>query len=314
MKNKLRLLLGLSGTEPLPDAKKKKIQWETLTQKVKFSAILIVVIFEVFFFYYLAKTYGMIGDSVTSGDKIAVIDFNNEVTQEYVNTIINQMDDIREDDGYLEVLFIMNSPGGSPTASEELSEYLRDYTGDKNVTMYIQSSAASGGYYIASAVKPLYTNKNAIVGSIGVIMPHYNIGKLAETIGIEEDDLSAGEFKKPVSFFKKMNEKEKTYLKKHLLTPIYDNFIAAVAENRGLSVDELSPYAEGKIYTGNDKKILGVLVDKVTVLHKLKEKIKKQYEQEVAFVSVATRKGNILFGDKIKFDISLDTNFGPSLK
>ncbi len=50
----------------------------------------------------------------------------------------------------------MNSGGGSPTASEELSQYLKDFQRDKNITIYIESIAASGGYYIASAVKPIY--------------------------------------------------------------------------------------------------------------------------------------------------------------
>ncbi len=37
--------------------------------------------------------------------------------------------------------------------------------------------AASGGYYIASAIKPLYANKNAIVGPIGLLCLIINFGR-----------------------------------------------------------------------------------------------------------------------------------------
>ncbi len=123
----------------------------------------------------------------------------------------------------------MNSPGGSPTASEELSEYLKDFQKDKNITMYIQSIGASGGYYIASAIKPLYANKNAIVGSIGVVMPHYNLKELAKKIGVEEDYLMAGKFKKPISLLEKIDKENREYITKHLLEPTYQNFIESVA-------------------------------------------------------------------------------------
>lgn len=148
---------------------------------------------------------------------------------------------------------------------------------------------------------------------IGVIMPHYNMKGLAETIGVEEDDLSAGEFKKPVSFFRKMTDKEKEYLKKQMLTPTYNNFIASVAENRGVSKEKILPYTEGKIYIGNDESIQGVLVDEVVVLHRLKEKMKKKYSEEVSFVNLAVGPQNKLFGGNVEFNINLNTDLKQSM-
>jgi len=84
-----------------------------------------------------------------------VIQYNREVTEEYTTTVMEKMDEVLEDESFKSVLFIMGSPGGSPTASEELSEYLKEFQKEMNVTMYVDSIAASGGYYIASAVKPL---------------------------------------------------------------------------------------------------------------------------------------------------------------
>ena len=254
----------------------KRAKWNLRSSKIKTYMFIVAIVAEIAFFYYMAKAYGLVEDSVASGDKIAVIDFKEQVTQEYVNKIIKSMDKVKKNKEYEEVLFIMNSPGGSPTASEELSEYLKAYNKSKPITMYIQGIAASGGYYIASAIKPLYSNKNAIVGSIGVIMPHYSIGKLADKIGIEEDDLSAGKFKKPISMFKKIQKDDKEYLKKQILTPMYNNFVESVAQNRELNVSEVLPYAEGKIYMANNKEIDGILVDKIIVLSSLKQQIRDE--------------------------------------
>ena len=306
---------GLFGKkEPTEVLEQKKAAWDARSSKIKTWMFVIAIVFEIALLAFVAKQYGLLGEGVPLGQKVAVVDFNQPVTQAFVNDVMKSMDKVKEDKDYNEVLFIMNSPGGSPTASEELSEYLKDYSKEKNVTMYIQSIAASGGYYIASAIKPLIVNKNAMVGSIGVIMPHYNIGKLAEKIGVEEDDLSSGEYKKPISFFKKVGEKERAYLKKQLLTPTYNNFIDAVAVNRGLTRDKLLPYTEGKIFVGNDKSIKNILVDEVLVIHKLKERMKNKLGKKVAFVDILPKEELGFLKDKIEFKFSLDSKFDEGLR
>jgi protease-4 len=292
----------------------KKAGWELVSAKIKTAMFILAIVAEIGLLVWLAKSYGILGKSIPTGDKVAVIDFKEPVTQKYVNDVIKNMDKVKKDKDYGEVLFIMNSPGGSPTASEELSEYLKDYNKEKNVTMYIQGVAASGGYYIASAIKPLIANKNAIVGSIGVILPHYNIGKLADKIGIEEDDLSSGEYKKPISFFKKVGDKEKAYIKEQLLTPTYNNFIDSVAVNRGISREKLLPYTEGKIYVANSPEIKDILVDEVLVLHRLKARIKKRLDKKVSFVDIMPSDEMGFLKDKIEFKFSLDSGFDEGLR
>lgn len=312
--SKIKGLFGFSDVTEIATVRRRKKQWETASAKVKTFAFVVLVFGELAFFYAMLQNYGLIEERAAVGDKIAVVDFNEAVTQEYVNKVIKQLEKIKDNEEYKEVLFVVNSPGGSPTASEELSEYLKDFKEEKPVTMYIQEIAASGAYYIASSVKPLYTNKNALVGSIGVILPHYSIGELAQKVGVEEDDVSAGEFKKPISMFKKIGDEEKDYLKKQMITPTYKNFIRAVATNRGISEDKLLPYTEGKIYIGNNPDIKDVLVDEVTVLHRLKAKMKDRYENiSFAEVKLSDKKG--LFGSKVELDVKLDSDmFNASLR
>jgi len=241
----------------------------------------------------------------SKGDKIAVIRYNKEVTEKYGSDIMDRLDRVKTDPSYKAVLFVMSSPGGSPTASEELSEYLKDFQKDKNITMYIESIAASGGYYIASAVKPLYANKNAIVGSIGVIMPHYNLAGLAKKVGIEEDYIAAGKYKKPISMFKSIDDENRKYMTEHLLKPTYENFLTAVAMNRGLSREQIIPFADGKIYIANDMSIKGILIDKISTLHRVKKMIRRKFKNtKLSFVELKEPK-KYPFLPEIKVDLNL---------
>lgn len=306
--------LGLGSKEDKEVLEKKKASWDLASSKIKTWMFVLAIVAEVALLIWVAKSYGVFGRVVPLGEKVAVIDFKEPVTQKYVNDVIEKMDEVKENKDYSEVLFIMNSPGGSPTASEELSEYLKDYNKKKPVTMYVQSIAASGGYYIASAIKPLIANKNAMVGSIGVILPHYSIGKLAEKVGIEEDDLSSGEYKKPISLFKKVGDKERAYLKKQLLTPTYNNFIDSVAVNRGIDREKLLPYTEGKIFVANNPEIKDILVDEVLVLHRLKARIKKRLDKKISFVDIMPSEKLGFLKDKIEFKFSLDSKFDEGLR
>ena len=282
----------------------KALRRQILVSNLKAWIIGIILLVEIIFIIGFLKDSGVFGEESLGNNKIAVIRYNKEVTEDFTAKVMEKLDKIQEDKSFKSVLFIMGSPGGSPTASEELSEYLKEFQKEKNITMYIDSIAASGGYYIASAVKPLIANKNAIVGSIGVIMPHYNLGELAKKVGVEEDFMAAGEFKKPISFFTKIDDKNREYMIKHLLKPTYENFLTSVAKNRGLTKEQILKVAEGKIYIANVPEIKGVLVDKISSLYKVKKMIRQTYGDKVDFIDVDLDK-EPSFLPKVKVDIDL---------
>lgn len=269
----------------------KALKKQIFISNLKAWIIGVILIAEILFLGFYFTKSGLLGNTASvAGNKIAIIRYNKGVTEEYTSEIMDRLEKLRSDKSYKEILFIMSSPGGSPTASEELSEYLKSYQEDKNITMYVESIAASGGYYIASAVKPLIANKNAIIGSIGVIMPHYNLGELAKKLGIAEDYLASGKYKKPISFFKEIDEENRKYMIEHLLEPTYENFINSVAVNRNIDKDKLIPFTEGKIYIANAPEIRGILVDEISSLYKVKSSLKKKYGDKVQFVKIEKEK------------------------
>jgi len=287
----------------------KALKKQIFISNLKAWIIGFILLAEVLFIGAYFGKMGIFGDMSTSLNKVAVIRYNKPVTEEFTTTVMEKMDEVRKDETYKSVLFIMGSPGGSPTASEELSEYLKDYQKDMNITMYVDSIAASGGYYIASAVKPLIANKNAIVGSIGVIMPHYNFGELAKKVGVEEDFMAAGKFKKPISMFAKIDEENKKYMTEHLLKPTYDNFVEAVATNRGLKKEDIIPFAEGKIFIANVPEIQNILVDEISSLYRVKASIRESLEgDDVEFVTISLEE-EPSFLPQVKVNMDLQSAF-----
>jgi protease-4 len=283
----------------------KSLKRQIFVSNLKAWIVGIILLAEILFIGSLLKRSGLFDEVSIAPNKVAVIRYNKEVTEEYTATVMEKMDKILEDKSFKSVLFIMGSPGGSPTASEELSEYLKAFQQEKNVTMYVESIAASGGYYIASAIKPLIANKNAIVGSIWVIMPHYNLGELAKKVGVEEDYMAAGKFKKPISLFAKIDEENRKYMTDHLLKPTYNNFVSSVAKNRGLSKEQILAVADGKIFVANLPEIQGILVDEISSLYQVKKKIRERYTGKVDFVNVNLDKKESFF-PAVKLDLGLD--------
>ena len=291
--------------EEVKDYEIKALKKQIFISNLKAWIIGIILLAEVVFIAIYFSNMGLFDEVSTAKNKVAVIRYNKPVTEKFTTTVMEKMDKIRKGGEYKSVLFIMGSPGGSPTASEELSEYLKDYQKDLNITMYVDSIAASGGYYIASAIKPLIANKNAIVGSIGVIMPHYNFGELAKKIGVEEDYMASGKFKKPISMLEKIDDENRKYIIKHLLKPTYENFINDVAKNRGLKVEQLKPFTEGKIFIANMPEIQGILVDKISSIYKVKKMIKKSLNSDdVDFVNIELEE-KPSFLPQVKVDLGL---------
>jgi len=321
---KIKAFFWINGT------RKGEMQLKEFRQLIM---VLITVTFfaaEIVFLWKMAVKSGWI-DSGTSADfekNIAVLTIDEEITDAYANTIIEKLETIREKkELFPHLLIVMASPGGSPSGSSEIAHYLHDLQSEINVTMYVQSMAASGGYYIASAIdynasNPLsgiIAQENAIVGSIGVIMPKYVFKDLAQKVGIGEDDITVGKYKKPLSMFKYSTIEEKAYLRQNLLNPAYKNFINYVATGRKMSPEKLGEYAEGKIFIATE--VVGPLVDRISYISQVKREIKTRIEKQnpemsVGFVPISLKNTKSpFFGLELKVEnLHLGTEAGTMLQ
>lgn len=289
-------------------------------QSVVVLATIMFVGFEVILLVYLAAIYMPASSFDAPYEKnIATLYIDQEITDGYVQKIIDNLDlVIAQKEDFAHLLVIMQSGGGSPQASEELTQYLKDFQKEGiDMTVYVESICASGAYYIATASKydvnnslsGIIANQNAIVGSIGVIMPNIVFEGAADKLGVSQHNITVGKYKEPISPFKVPTQEQTEYLKENLLAPVYNNFVKIVAEGRGMSIEELEPYTEGKIFVAND--VVGPIVDRTSYLSKIKKeikaKVKNDYpEDEVGFTQINNAEpGNSFFNTS--FNLHFDS-------
>src|SRR5678815_863258 len=108
--------------------------------------------------------------------------------------------------------------------------------------------AASGGYYVAVAADRIYASPGTLTGSIGVVMQLANVEGLLKKVGVEYVVVKAGAYKDVGNFARPMTPEERRILQS-LLDDVYDQFIGAVAEGRGLDPQTVRSFAEAVSYT-----------------------------------------------------------------
>ncbi len=142
--------------------------------------------------------------------------------------------------------------------SQEILGEVEKIRKKKKVVASLGTVAASGAYYIASGADLIMADRGTATGSIGVIMEFTNVEGLTKKIGLDFFTLKSGRYKDVGSPFRTMTPEEKEYMQ-HLLDNIYQQFLSDVARNRKIPLETLRPLAEGKIYTGEEAKEIGLV-------------------------------------------------------
>ena len=213
-----------------------------------------------FFFSILFFT----GRELSFGDRIAVVEIKGVITQS--SNVIEQIQRHQEDDGVKAIVLRIDSPGGGVGPSQEIHrEVIKAKTkSGKKVLVSMGSVAASGGYYIACASDLIVANPGTITGSIGVVMEFTNLEELLKKIGVKGVVLKSGEHKDIGSPFREMNPEDKKILQ-DVIDNVHQQFIQAVAAGRKLDRAKVTEIADGRIFTGEQAKQLG-LVDRIGTL------------------------------------------------
>ena len=128
-------------------------------------------------------------------DVKGVISSDNEANSKAVGEALSEAFDNEQAKA---VALRINSPGGSPVQSDEIWQtmtQLRKAHPNKKLYAVIEDMGASGAYYIASAADEIWVNPSSLVGSIGVIMPSYNVQGLMQKLGVKDGTMTAGAHK-----------------------------------------------------------------------------------------------------------------------
>jgi protease-4 len=162
---------------------------------------------------------------------------------------------LSNDDSVKAVVLRIDSPGGSPLASDLIWHEVMELRKKKPVVASVGGMAASGGYYIACAAQRIFAEPSSIVGSIGVFGGKIVIGPALGEIGVnsvtfpaspEPGAAARAAYLSPLTRWDDPTRKRM----QTMMDGIYELFIARVAEGRKVADDKVRPHAEGRIWSG----------------------------------------------------------------
>lgn len=246
--------------------------------------------------------------SKTSRTKIAVIDISGIIMQGD-GFVKRQIDRIREDANVKAVVLRIDSPGGTITGSDYLYHHLVQLRKDRELPMVVSmgSMATSGGYYIAMAVGDqegsIYAEPTTTTGSIGVIIPHYDVTGLMEELHIKDDSIATHPRKQMLSMTRSLTDDDRQILEQYI-GHAFDRFKDIVKTGRPQFAEDsgaLDKLATGEIFTAVQATESG-LVDEIGFVEAAIDRaielasLEKNNVRVVTFKKPATLLGAIGFG------------------
>lgn len=236
-----------------------------------------------------------------STNQVALLEVEGAIFDSQVFS--QQLKDYGKRSGVRAVVLRLNTPGGGVAATQEIYEAVLKFRAEtrKKVIASMSSVAASGGYYIACAADRVYANPGSITGSIGVIAEWYNYGDLLRWAKMQDVVIKSGEYKDAGNPARPLTEAERAYFQR-LIDGLYNQFVSAVVKSRKMPEAEVRKLADGRVYTGEEAKSLG-LIDELGTL--------QDAMQAAARMSGIVGEPKVLTPPKRKFSL-LDLLLGDS--
>lgn len=187
------------------------------------------------------------------------------------------LDHARRDDAIAAILIRIDSPGGTATDSELVYEELRRFKAQRGVPVVAQlmGTATSGAYYVAMAADTIQAHPTTVTGSIGVVFTSLSFAGLMEKLGVEDQTLTAGEFKDAGSPLRRLSPTERAQLQT-IVDDLHDRFREIVARGRpALSADQVAALANGQVFSARTALERG-LVDRVGTLEESVDELERR--------------------------------------
>ncbi len=161
------------------------------------------------------------------------------------------------------IVMDIHSPGGSVFGVGEVATQIREMRGKKPIIAVVNSVAASAAYYIASAADQVVMTPSGQVGSIGVLLTHYDESAADEEAGVKITKIYAGKRKLDSDPSTPLTAEARAEMQK-MVDFYYGQFVGAVATGRGMTPQAVRD-TEAAMFTGQDAITAG-LVDRIATL------------------------------------------------
>lgn len=192
-----------------------------------------------------AASPAMMGGSVAAADEI-----------------VPAIMDATDDEDIQAIVLRIDSPGGSPTASESILRAIkRAQEKGTPVIVSMGPTAASGGYWVATHADMIFAMPTTLTGSIGVAGGKFALESMWEKLGVNWDAVrwgkNAGLWSPNAAFSPAEQERIEA-----MLDQIYRGFVWRVADGRRMKLPEVNKIARGQVWSGKKAVEIG-LVDEI---------------------------------------------------
>jgi protease IV len=218
--------------------------------------VLILVVFTgVFFYAYLTGGDGR-ALALFSGDGVGVLQIEGAIDDS--QSVLEELKRLKEMPWVKAIVVRIDSPGGAVAPTQEIFEEIIRSKKRKPFIASMGGMATSGGYYIAAACDKIVANPGTLTGSIGVIMQLTNVEEVMKKIGVKGINIKSGANKDIGSPFQPLSPEGREILQS-LVDNVHSQFVAAVAQGRGMAESDVRKLADGRVYSGAQAKQLGLI-------------------------------------------------------
>ncbi|SEH64236.1 signal peptide peptidase SppA [Magnetospirillum fulvum] len=167
-------------------------------------------------------------------------------------TIAQAFRDAVEDESVKAILFRVDSPGGSYTASDTIwHEVKLARAAGKPVVVSMGNVAASGGYFVAMGADRVLAQPGTLTGSIGVFTGKVVLDEFWRKLGVSWDEMHRGDNAGMWSMNRPFPPEAQARIDA-MLDAIYADFTGKAVEGRAIPADKIDQLARGRVWSGTD--------------------------------------------------------------
>lgn len=201
--------------------------------------------------YSMTRKIGSVAEIRVEGELVnkgAWIDAESGLTS--YEGLTAQLRDAEDDVEITAIVLDIDSPGGEAGGMYGIAETIRGLS--KPVIAVVNDMACSAAYGIASAADEIVVSPTSTVGSIGVVLVHFDNSKALEDEGVKPTIIHAGAHKADGHPFGPLPDAVRDDLQAHVLT-IYDRFLETVELGRGARLTaDAARATEARVFLGQD--------------------------------------------------------------
>lgn len=198
-----------------------------------------------------------------------------KTTPSVVESVVSQLKKAEKDEDIRAVLFKIDTPGGTVTASDLLYHEIMGFKKRTGATVGVamMDVATSGGYYISLPADFIMAHPTTVTGSVGVVLLQPRVDGLMEKMGVDVQVYKTGANKDMGSWFRESSEEEKR-LFQDIISSLGDRFVELVKTHRQVDEARLSVITTARLFMPEEARRLG-LIDHIGYLDDALSRVKK---------------------------------------